>query len=809
MKRKIPSGWFTFLFFIVLAQLLLILNADLLNSLFSNTVMPGWDGSAHMAIGKLYAENIFPWSWGWLSEWYLGMPFPQFYPPLFFFFVALLSKIFFFFQYETVFRGFVFFSLVVTPCLISVLGYKLSNNKFTAVMSGIMAVILLSYRGVDLNIGVGVGGTINTGLLANSLAFNFLVMWLINFLSERKSKKNYFWGVMFLAAVFLTNVHLVFPAVIFFFIKYIQENFSDLKQKKYKIILRKTFSYYLPYGLIALGLAAYWLLPMLARYDYFTTETLNIQTNVILYYAIIFSYVPFFFAMIFFAKRAKGVRDLTLYISVLAIFISFNTFVQFYLPLPLHVIRWLSPVLYLSAIPIADVFVLLYEQVKTKFYKFIWLIFVLTFLGVSSFASLFAFRNMDGIYPSAKEDGLFDTIDFLSKEVANNKNSLTLVEANTSDEQPKSFATDALLGQNQIPTVFSNLRESSMSGLYLVPLRNLFSTTPEAWGIQSFLAFDTNFLSSTTPKTKLELASYFGVSSIVTSTASSTAMLENNQKNLPIKKVLSTNKLSIFDISQDPNAQIVTTPLVAVFSDISLKDRDENKLSFSRLSEEWMANFDPNIILVRPNTNIIEDNPIFSFSKIVLLNNYKIKNFDSAKETLINFIRKGGRVLIVINSKEDVWLFNAVNNNLTTKEKKSLEEIDLSTNTISNTYKVIKQSVGQIISKDKSDNIGASILNFDAERNELDISLDFSTSSSDYLLNNQLQVLIKKSYFPDWKSSSGEVYLASPSFILFVPRAENSSIKFSTPFVVYFGYGISMFSFIILCGYSFLKRKNV
>jgi len=48
------------------------------------------DGSGHFAIGQIYDQSIFPDTFGWTNAYFGGMPFPNFYPPLFFWLVSLL-----------------------------------------------------------------------------------------------------------------------------------------------------------------------------------------------------------------------------------------------------------------------------------------------------------------------------------------------------------------------------------------------------------------------------------------------------------------------------------------------------------------------------------------------------------------------------------------------------------------------------------------------------------------------------------------------------------------------------------------------
>ena len=79
---------------IILAIVTLVFNWQIFKTFWQFSFVSGWDGANHAAIGEYYANNIFPRTWGWIPHWFAGMPFPQFYPPLFYFSTAFLYKIF-------------------------------------------------------------------------------------------------------------------------------------------------------------------------------------------------------------------------------------------------------------------------------------------------------------------------------------------------------------------------------------------------------------------------------------------------------------------------------------------------------------------------------------------------------------------------------------------------------------------------------------------------------------------------------------------------------------------------------------------
>lgn len=764
-------------YFLLLAASLVACNLHLFDTLLFNDTIPGWDGQTHYAIGKIYAEHIFPSTWGWIDEWYLGMPFPQFYPPAFFFFVALASKLFFFASYAAVFKWFIFLSLIATPILISLFAFKLSQNKFTSGLAGIITVLLMSFHGADANIGISVSATINTGLFSHSLGFNFFVLWLINLFSAEpftrtETFKNKFFGVILLALIFLSSVHLAVPAFIFFIGVYLYRIYTIYKpnQNYFKTHLLSFFRYHvLPvtwdhivYGASAIGLAAFWILPMVSRYDYFLTTTLNAPNNILLYFLIVLCYLPFLYGIIFIVRPGTNIKVLSTIMVSLAALIIINIFISLSVPLPVHVIRWLPPILYLSAIPMADFFTFLYEHMHGKRGKILTGVFIITFLGAATYAQIFVVRDDSGLYKDFKKDNYPAIAEFLKNDAG-----LTLIENNTKDNTPVSFVLDAYLGEQGVPTVFSNLRESSMTGLYTVPLRNLFSEQPEMWGVQSFLAVDNQFIGSTTLPTKIALAKYFGIKNIIATQASTTERLTkagipqvfNSQplKPAPSDKSLGQN-FSIFNIKPNAKQMQLTVPITAVFADVQLKDRTEAQVTFSRLSEEWMKYFNPNIVLVRPNSMIIDNNPIFDIAKVAVLNTYTYKNNAVAEVTLKKFVERGGTIVDV--SAGDVTAPEVYKN-------------------ISNLYK-------------------KNIKSWKSERQ--------ATST--------VTTLIKQSYFPDWKvkNSTGDVYLASPSFILVTSPTgtdiQKLELVFTTNHWVSIGYGISLFSLLCLVLYSTSKTRR-
>src|ERR1700741_5615778 len=89
----------------------------------------GWDGTGHFAIAILYDQLIFPNTAGWTNAYFGGMPFPNFYPPLFYWSVALLHHTHLF-SFSTAFKIVLSIPVVLMPAAICWLGLRGSAKSF-------------------------------------------------------------------------------------------------------------------------------------------------------------------------------------------------------------------------------------------------------------------------------------------------------------------------------------------------------------------------------------------------------------------------------------------------------------------------------------------------------------------------------------------------------------------------------------------------------------------------------------------------------------------------------------------------------
>ena len=763
------SKKFYFYLFVCSGVFLVALNFHSFVYLLSSSVAPGWDGSAHLAIGELYAKQIFPWTWGWIDNWYLGMPFPQFYPPAFYFLAALFSKIFFFLSYDLIFRIFVFLITFLVPGTVGWCALGLTKSKRAAGLTGLVTALLLSFQGQEGNYGVSITSTINTGLFSQTLGFLFFVIWLRYFLDDYKKLKNYLLSVIFLSLVFLSSVHLAFPAFIFFCVAAIVDQLFHLRKKQFKESLKNFIYGYLLRGILSFLIAAFWLIPVIIYYKYFLTEVLLVGGESFFYTFVTYAYIPFFLIAAVFISlvhRQKKIAALSITLLTLSICVFFfSPFVSIDLPFPFHFVRWIPPVIFLFPIVFSYLVVYIYENISKQREKEWFVICIGFFIFFASFAHVWIFQRTDGLYKPVVGDGYFELQDFFKDK----KGSVALVGFTTKGgDQPLSFAIDAALGREGVRTLFSNIRESAMDGLYLTAVRNLLSDSPEAWGINSFLTFDDYFLNSSSYEKRIDMARWFGVRYIVIDHGS---VYDKIKKSNQLTLVKQAGNFTVFEIKNYNQSAVekLDRPPIAVFSEIGLKDRTGTDVTFSRFSEEWMNDFNPEIIYFRPNTNLIEENSALKNAGGLILASYNYQNLDKAEENVRNFAET--RPVIIFNTS------NPLVNRLAKDNLKNLYILNLPQDNMYERFRDLYPSIQTLM-----------------------INNIPNTSTT--------ATLIKESYFPAWDDKKGksEIYMSSPGFILSFDSVSKNDLEFKMPLIVRWGYLISLLSLICLIGICFVVK---
>jgi hypothetical protein len=748
----------TFLFYLsicVLPLIYLLINFDLLTQLVSNLVIPGWDGAAHLSIGQVYAEQIFPFTWGWVDNWYLGIPFPQFYPPAFYFLIALFSKVLFFFEYEVVFRLFVVINLIITPVLFFILSHRYFKKIAPSFLATLILVLMLSFRGGDSNLGVNFSSVVQVGLYAQLLSFNFFLAWLYFALFDEYDSKIPIKSSIFFSLIFLSNAHVAIPSVIMFFVIFLY----TWRDKKFKFAFQKFFSH----GIISVGLSAFWVFPMLNNYQYFVTKTLSTPLNIIYSNLINFYYTPLFCLIaLIFAKKERDylIEIISTFILLLSLISVIGIYVPEDFPLPLHFARWFSMLAYLTPI------IIVYSinkviTISNSNNRRLFTTCFLVFLFFVTYLPIFEFRNLDGVYENEKIIPLLDSS--IQKIYENESKPLISVEFSSFENKPGSFFIDSYFGLHGVNTIFSNIRESSLNSLFLTPLRNLLSAENEAWGIQSFLVFEKSFQEWKDWKYKIDLAKYFGVTHMLISSE------ELQENEYIIENTTLIDKNYLFEVRKIDNereeySKLKTAP-VAFIGENGFKDRSLQETTFSRLGEVWMEDFDPNVVFVKNTSGKFSD-PSMEFSRGVVLAN-------DIKEQLDMF--NNGKLTNFLNEGKFVYYDNSLVNESAVKQINFQYPDQLFPYYYINPkglYQDVKY--GEISNEDLQDDI----------------------------------YLIKKTYFPAFTYKNKKTYLASPAFMLVKDEDFNfENLYFEADKSVRLGTTVSLVSIILILLFQWKRNK--
>jgi hypothetical protein len=275
-----------------------VLNGKLWAAVWHGELSRAWDGTGHSAIAQIYDQTIFPNTFGWTNAYFGGMPFPNFYPPLFYWCVALLQRTHLF-SFATAFKLMVVLSVLLVPAAIWILAWFLSNrNRIVATASALAGALLL----VDVRImgtllaGLDYFSTFQIGLYTQPLGFVLMIAWFVVYsgigstnssLSDRAGRMRALpsarlaLSALLLALTVLSNFFVAITAAVFILATVSNDLVhlhraakSQQMREERNALLRHLLS-----PVIALLLTLFWIVPMIAEYKYFVTRPFAPETQ--------------------------------------------------------------------------------------------------------------------------------------------------------------------------------------------------------------------------------------------------------------------------------------------------------------------------------------------------------------------------------------------------------------------------------------------------------------------------------------------------------------------------------------------------
>jgi hypothetical protein len=341
----------------------------LLLGVLRSGVPRAWDGTGHYGIAQIYAQTIFPDTFGWTHSHFGGMPFPNFYPPLFFWVVSLIERTHLV-SFLTAFKSVVLLPLMLVPAAIWLLAWSVSNhNKRVAFLSSLASVYpLISWRfGGQMQWASGLDyfSTISVGMYTQPLGFVLLLAWYAVYAGARRPVWRFSLATLLLALAVLANflngitATIFIAATLLFDLLRLRSVYARDKEAR-REALRTSIAHTLS-PVLSAGLTLFWLMPMLSTYRYFVTRPFTM---------VIFTPEM----MVWFALAAAGfvcwlrrpTQATAAYFTACLTLAAFLIFAASAAPrwLPLQANRF-SPTLYLLlTAPVGYLFLTIYESVR-------------------------------------------------------------------------------------------------------------------------------------------------------------------------------------------------------------------------------------------------------------------------------------------------------------------------------------------------------------------------------------------------------------------------------------------------------------
>jgi len=367
--------WATPLFWMIyMSVFALVVTHQLVLNMVNTGPPRSWDGTGHYAIAQIYDSSIFPDTFGWVNSYFAGMPFPNFYPPLFFWLVALLHHTHLL-SFAAAFKSMVLIPILIAPTIMWILAWVISKRDFSVAFwaSFLSLFPLIDPRfGGQFNWSSGLDyfSTVAIGLYTQPLGFVLLIVWYITYLYTKHSFWRFMLSSLLLALAVLANYLNGLTSTLFIAatlvwdgIRYFRSPIgSELKREAGWTFISHAIS---PF--ISFGLTLFWLVPMFSSYRYFVTRPF---TDVVFTRPMMLWYAAAVIGVFCWRKRS----NLTIwpYVSVCLVLIAILLFAKTISPrwYPLQANR-LSPTLnFLLAVPVgyavATILRLLKEMLATR-----------------------------------------------------------------------------------------------------------------------------------------------------------------------------------------------------------------------------------------------------------------------------------------------------------------------------------------------------------------------------------------------------------------------------------------------------------
>jgi hypothetical protein len=819
--RKLPAGFFalstTFWF--------LLINFALWLGIIRGLNSYAWDGSAHNAISQIYCTSAFPTTFNWSNTYFGGMPFPNFYPPLFYWLVSLFSKVPLF-TFPTAFKIVVCAPIIILPALFWRVAWSASErNHFVAFSVGLACTPLLADARFAMPSPAGLDyfSTFQIGLYTQPLGFALLLMWLVSYWQSTISHRRAALSAMLLALTLLANFFSAASAG-FFVVTTLGVDLWHIC-RAHDAAARRALSTHLAVPLVAAALSAFWLVPMLNQYAYFVTRPLSFDSSNLFTPALVGWHIVALIGARLWLQRHTPAAIPYLAGCLLLAFLALGaeTFAPSWFPLQGP--RFLAMLNFLLAVPVGftldgafrGLSRLLGETTpkhpelnwrRVRYTTGVFVVALLVFFLSSPGAHwAYAFypakepREIDGVleFGQTHRDGRFLV------EVINPKLSPAYTAA-AFDAR----ALNAYLGVQGNETLSTVFHEASPNSLFMLPAINALSDYPDSFGISSALTDDLDFNQQPIAR-HLERARFLGAKYLAVRTPQ---MKEKLAKEPLINARYDLGWWSVFELrgTPPPPAQVLPYRPALFVSPFTVKERRRNDLNFIRLAEEQFADGWFDVLLARaPTTNIDRLADLKNFGAIIL-DTYDFFDEETAYARLRDFAQT--RPLILLTS--DAPFCQRLRSNASDFPQLSIIERPAATDPDAvldamhprfhyngTLIRQHWQAIRQILNHNKItvNAPGVAIQHYNVPNA---IELQVSTPPE---INN-VPILLNTTFHPNWtRTDNGSVYAATPFYMLTFAD-KNITINYGRTQLEQTAFWFSSVSLMLLLGSMMISGRK-
>jgi hypothetical protein len=733
------------------------------------SVFPGgWDGVPHYAVADLYARKLFPSLGGWLDEFFAGMPFPTFYPPVFYMAVAALTKLGA--STASAFWAVHAAGAAAVPCLTYLGARRLAmrsrgaadTGRVAGLVAGALTIGLLVDKNVLWRLGITLPSTFDAGLATQIHGHVFLLAFVWALLEAEAWEGP--WPALaaaFFALIPLTNVHMVWTAAFLFLpITAARASLAPSREERRRVLLRHG-----AIGLAAVLLSACWVLPMIARLRYVPTQALEPPPPG----AVTFAFLRLGIYVVLATGVAAAFRDRRAleFAAGLGLLLAFTVLPSARLPamrdLPIQPSRVVVPFAFLAPFLVGYLASAAREVLDRP-----WVQPLAGLAVVLVFYARFKIVTVPEAIVSREQAAAWENA---LAPLAGRTDGRVLVEMGP-DGISDPFAVQSLAGMRGARSVTTVFREASIGVLFAVPLRNSLSATPEAFGVDHKIdgaLLQADPAEAHLARLRLFDVRYFAVRS--DATKARLAVFPGAQRISP------QGRWELWALPPPAAPSYAAVPAYApvlTFASFSVKPRPDDAVDFVRIGEEAFASARLEVPLVLAHEPRLDRTDEWERFDAALVTDYRYDDLERAFDALEMASRT--RPVLLWPSKDPLFARLAE----LARSRPNLRIVAPPPAPEAPTVPE-RRGFGRDACKRILDAIDAVRVPLHAAPSVVRASLDggVATLELDRTPDRPTPVWIHQEFFPNWQTDDGgPVYLATPTFQLAFARGQKLRLRF-------------------------------